>query len=386
MPQKEHPILMIPGPIEFSDQVLEANAHPSMSHVSPQFIEIFGSTLELLRKVFLAQSQAQPFIVSGSGTLGWDFVAGNLVERGQHVLVLHTGYFADSFAECFETYEVNATQLKAPVGSRPSLEEIECALKGRHYQMITITHVDTSTGVLSDVQSISALVRRVSPDTLVVVDGVCSIGSEQLCFDEWKLDVAFTASQKALGAPPGLVILMASERAMNVFHHRASPPSSYYASFKKWLPVMQSYESRSPAYFATPNVQTVCALNVSLTQILESSMPARFEAHKAASRMVKAAVERLGLKQLAQTPQEAANGMTAIWLPESMNLADLLPKLASKGVVFAGGLHKQHAARYFRIGHMGITVTNLQNGFLDKAIKALEQTLVEIKKSKVQVT
>ncbi|OLL22896.1 Alanine--glyoxylate aminotransferase 1 [Neolecta irregularis DAH-3] len=381
--QKPHPLLMIPGPIEFSDEVLQANAHPSMSHVSPQFVEIFGSTLELLRKVFLAQTSAQPFIISGSGTLGWDFVAGNLVERDEHVLVLHTGYFADSFAECFETYGVRATQLKAPIGARPSLEEIECALKQNKYKIITITHVDTSTGVLSDVKGIAALVKNVSPETLVVVDGVCSIGSEELLFEEWGIDFVLTASQKALGAPPGLCILMAGERAMDVFHKRRSPPSSYYASLKKWLPIMQSYESRKPAYFATPNVQTVCALNVSLEQILETSMPARFEAHKAASKMVKAAVERLGLKQLTKSPHEAANGMTAIWLPESVNLADILPKLVSKGIVFAGGLHKETATRYFRIGHMGITVTNLENGFLDKAIKGLEETFYEIQKCKV---
>ena len=200
------------------------------------FAKTFGETLSMLRKVFqTTNSSSQPFIVAGSGTLGWDMVAANLVERGEEVLVLHTGYFADSFADCFETYGVKATQIKAPIGSRPQLPEIEQALKAKDYKIITVTHVDTSTGVLSDVKELSELIHRVSPKTLVVVDGVCSVGCEDIRFDEWGLDVVLTASQKALGCPAGLSILMTSGRAMETLKARKSPPSSYYASLKNWL-------------------------------------------------------------------------------------------------------------------------------------------------------
>ena len=164
------------------------------------FVNVFGETLTMLRKLFQTSDPAsQPFIISGSGTLGWDQVAANLVEPGDEALVLHTGYFADSFADCFETYGVKATQLKAPIGDRPQLDEVEKALKEKKYNVITVTHTDTSTGVLSEVKSLSELVHRVSPDTLVIVDGVCSVGCEEICFDDWKLDVVLTASQKAVG-------------------------------------------------------------------------------------------------------------------------------------------------------------------------------------------
>lgn len=193
----------------------------------------------MLRKLFQTSNPAsQPFVISGSGTLGWDLVAANLVERGEDALVLHTGYFADSFAECFETYGVKATQLKAPIGERPQLPEVEKALKEKHYKLLSVTHVDTSTGVLSEIKALSELVHRVSPETLVVVDAVCSVGSEEICFDEWGLDVVLTASQKGIGCPPGLSIMMCSERAMKTFKNRKSPPSSYFASFKNWLPSM----------------------------------------------------------------------------------------------------------------------------------------------------
>ncbi len=191
----------------------------------------------MLRKLLQTSDPAsQPFVISGSGTLGWDLVAANLAEQGDEVLVLHTGYFADSFADCFETYGVKATQLKAPIGDRPQLPDIEKALKEKKYKLITVTHVDTSTGVLSEIKSLSELVHRVSPETLVVVDGVCSVGCEEICFDEWKLDAVLTASQKAIGCPPGLSISMYSGRAMEVFKNRKTPPASYFASFKNWTP------------------------------------------------------------------------------------------------------------------------------------------------------
>lgn len=196
----------------------------------------------MLRKLMqTSDPSSQPFVISGSGTLGWDLVAANLVERGDEVLVLHTGYFADSFADCFETYGISATQLKAPIGDRPQLPEIEKALKETSYKIITVTHVDTSTGVLSEIEGLSELVHRVSPDTLIVVDGVCSVGSEDIQFDKWKLDVVLTASQKAIGCPAGLSISMCSGRAIERYKSRQTAPASYFASFKNWLPSMTPY-------------------------------------------------------------------------------------------------------------------------------------------------
>lgn len=166
-----------------------------------------------------------------------------MAEPGDEVLVLHTGYFADSFADCFDTYGVKATQLKAPIGERPQPDQIEKALKEKKYKLVTITHVDTSTGVLSDIKAVSELVHRVSPETLVVVDGVCSVGSEEIRFDEWGLDVVLTASQKGIGCPAGLSILMASGRAIETFKARKTKPTSYFGSWKNWLPSTTSVPS-----------------------------------------------------------------------------------------------------------------------------------------------
>ena len=267
--QESHPALLIPGPIEISNEVTQSMGHYAQSHVGQPFVDTFGETLALLRKLFqTTNAGSQPFVLAGSGTLGWDLVAANLGEPGEAVLVLHTGYFADSFADCFTVYGAKPTQLKAPIGGRPQLDEIEKALTSNKYKAITVTHVDTSTGVLSQVKPLSELVQRVSPETLLIVDGVCSIGAEDLQFDAWNVDVALTASQKAIGCPPGLSISMVSERAMNVYKSRQSPPGSYYASFKNWLPIMQNYEAKKPSYFATPPTQLIQALHTALPQLL----------------------------------------------------------------------------------------------------------------------
>jgi alanine-glyoxylate transaminase/serine-glyoxylate transaminase/serine-pyruvate transaminase len=349
----------------------------------------------MLRKLFQTQDPAsQPFVISGSGTLGWDQVAANLAEPGDDVLVLHTGYFADSFADCFETYGVKATQLKAPIGERPQLDEVEKALKEKKYKLITVTHVDTSTGVLSEIEALSKLVHKVSPDTMVVVDGVCSVGCEEIQFDNWGIDCVITASQKAIGCPAGLSIVMASGRAIKSFQSRKVPPTSYFGSWKNWMPstyhqlscsntitnlviVMQNYEAGKPSYFATPSPQLVHALHTTLTQITSVPLADRFAAHHKASQKVKKAIADLGLKQLAEKPENQANGMTAIYLPKGMTPPDVLPKLMQRGVVFAGGLHKQIATQYIRFGHMGVSVTDPNRDDIDRAINALKEGITE---------
>ena len=227
------------------------------------------------------------------------------------------------------------------------MEEIEQALKTKHYRAITITHTDTSTGVLSDVKSIAALVHRVSPDTLIVVDGVCSVGCEEVRFDEWGLDVVLTASQKALGAPAGLCILMLSGKAIECFNARKVKPGSYFASLANWLPIMRNYEAKKPSYFATPPPQLIHALHTSLTQITSLPLEERFVKHKQNSRYVKDSLEAMGIKQLATDPACQANGMTAAYLPNGVTLPELLPKVLAKGVVLAGGLHKEIVSPWF---------------------------------------
>jgi len=249
---------------------------------------------------------------------------------------------------------------------------------------LTITHVDTSTGVLSDIKKISELVRKVSPDTLVIIDGVCSVASEEIRFDDWDLDVVFSATQKGLGTPPGLSVLLASQRSLKVLETRKTPVASYYASWRRWQPIMQAYEQGNAAYFATPPVNLIYAFEASLKQITQAkpTLEERFRLHREASKTIKDAVTSLGLKQLALDPAFAANGMTAVYYPEGVQASDLLPRLGKQDIVIAGGLHKEIKDKYFRIGHMGVSVVDRQRSDIQRVISALGVALDDIKAAK----
>ncbi len=349
---KNRTLLMIPGPIEFEPAVLAAMGAPTTSHVAANFIEAFGQALERLRQVFLSDD-GQPFVLAGSGTLAMDAVGANLIEPGDRALVINTGFFGDRYAAMLSRYGAQVTQLTAPVGGRASLDEIEDALKKDSYKLVTVTHVDTSTGVITDVQGVAGLAARYG--ALSVVDGVCSVAGEALRMSAWGVDVALTASQKAVGVPPGLALFVASPKAIKAFKNRKAPVANYYADWTNWLPVMQAYEARQTGYFATPAVNLVWALNVSLGQILEEGMQARFDRHRSLSNACKAGATALGLSQVPLKPEWAANTMTALRYPQGINGADFLPRVAKAGAYLAGGLHPAIKNEYFRIGHMGAT-------------------------------
>lgn len=333
----------------------------------------------MLRKLFqTTDSESQPFIISGSGTLGWDMVAANLIEPGEKALVLNSGYFSTHFADCLRCYGAETDFVDAPVGSRPQLPEIEAALKEQKYKLLTVTHVDTSTAVLSELKDLCAMIKKTSPETLIIVDGVCSVACEEIAFDEWGIDAVITASQKAIGVPAGLSISMFSGRAIKTLKSRKSPVAAYFANMNNWLPIMQNYENKKPSYFATPSPQLVRALHTALTQILEKPLSERFARHKEVSDRVKAAVAAMGLKQVASNPADQAHGMTAIYLPEEVKAAELLPILAKAGIVFAGGIHKDIAPKYIRFGHMGVSVMDPDRPEIDNALKALETGLIQL--------
>jgi len=347
---KNRHLLMIPGPIEFRPEVLQAMGAPTTSHVAGNFTTAFAQSLNQLRQVFLCPG-GQPFILAGSGTLAMDTAAANLIEPGDRALVVNTGYFSDRFATILERYGARVSQVRAPaVGDGPALEEVGAALQAGDYKVMTITHVDTSTAVLTDVKGLAALGRE--HGALVLVDGVCSVAGEELRQEEWGVDVALTASQKAIGVPPGLALVVASPRAMEAFRQRKTPVGSYYADWTEWLPIMESYAAGRPRYFATPAVNMIWALHVSLGQILEEGMPARFARHRHVSDAFKAAMGALGLRQVPLRPERAAHTLTAAYYPEGLD-GTVLGHIREAGVILAGGLLPEIKARYFRVGHMG---------------------------------
>jgi len=347
---KDRKLLMIPGPIEFTPEVLRAMGMAPTSFFAANFVEAFGQALERLREVFLCPD-GQPFVVAGPGTLAMDMAAANLVEPGDRALVVDSGFFGERFAAILARYGAEVTQVPAPaVGDVPPLEAVEGALRETGYKLMTITHVDTSTGVLADIRQLAALGR--AHGALVIVDGVCATAGEEMRQEEWGIDVALTASQKAIGVPPGLALVMAGRRALDAWRARKRPAANYYADWAEWLPVMAGYEARRPRYFAAPAVNQVWALNVSLGQILAEGMEARFARHRLLGQAFQAGMAALGLEPVPVRPEVAAHTMSVMYYPQGVDAA-LLGAIEQAGVIVAGGLHAAIRTRCFRVGHMG---------------------------------
>jgi alanine-glyoxylate transaminase / serine-glyoxylate transaminase / serine-pyruvate transaminase len=347
---KGRKLLMIPGPIEFEPEVLSTLGKPTTSHVAPDFIESFGSALEQMKQVWMCPS-GQPFIIAGSGTLAMDIAGSNLIEQGDNALVVSSGYFGERYADILKRYGANVDMLKHEVGKAVTPDEIESALKSKKYKLLTVTHVDTSTAVKVNPQPIGALGKKY--DVLTILDGVCSVGGEEIKQEEWGLDVVLTASQKAIGVPPGLALLVVSPKAMEVWKTRKTPVGNYYADWNNWLSIMQAYEARKPSYFGTPAVNLVSALETSLKIILKEGMDKRVARHTLIASAFRAAIKALNLKMLPENDVVSANTLSAVYYPQGVVAADFLREMGNAGLIIAGGLLKDAATSYFRVGHMG---------------------------------
>lgn len=366
---KGRKLLMIPGPIEFEPDVLHAMSIATTSHVAPNFIEVFGNSLELMRTVWKSP-KGQPFIVAGTGTLAMDMAAANLIEQEDNVLVISSGYFGKRFKDVLERYGANTTILEAPIGEVVSLEAIEKELKAKQYKALTITHVDTSTGILVDPKPIAQLAKKYN--TLSVLDGVCSVAGEAINQDEWELDIVLTASQKAIGVPPGLALLMVSEKAMEAWENRKTPVPNYYADWSNWLPIMKAYEERRPSYFGTPPVNLIVALETSLKIICNEGIDKRVKRHQDLAKAFRAAIASLNLELLPKSNTLSANTLSAIYYPKGVNGTSLSAKMIEADVIIAGGLLPEIKATYFRVGHMGSVSPN----DLMAVLGALERALI----------
>jgi len=150
----------------------------------------------------------------------------------------------------------------------PSLiEALDSALdETPNVRALIATHVDTSTAVRVDPKPLAALARE--RGILSIFDGVCATAAETFDMAGWGADVYLTASQKAIGLPPGLALMIASEAALEARKARAAAPPPMYLDWEQWLPVMRAYEERRPAYFSTPATNLILALDVGLREIL----------------------------------------------------------------------------------------------------------------------
>ncbi|MEM2937015.1 MAG: alanine--glyoxylate aminotransferase family protein [Candidatus Bathyarchaeia archaeon] len=358
----ERELLMIPGPTNVDPAVLRAMGKPALSHTSPEFAKIFKESLDNLKKVFLTDNEV--FVVSGSGTLALEMAIANVIEPGDKILNAVAGFFGQYFVEMSKAHGAVPTVLEVPWGKCIKPEMVKDALKAGDYKAVTVTHVETSTGVMNPIKEIGEIVKKYS-NAFYIVDTVCSLGGIEVRVDDWNIDICVSGSQKCIGIPPGLALISVGDEVLRFLEDRKTPVGLWYGDFRNWLPVM-----RDPTrYFATPPVNMIFALSEALKMILNEGLERRFRRHHVLAEAFRAAMDALGL-QLVADRECAADTLTAVYYPKNVDDAVFRGEMKRRGIVVASTLGPLKG-KGFRVGHVG----NVSENDIMSTIGAIEATL-----------
>jgi aspartate aminotransferase-like enzyme len=336
--------LRIPGPTPVPAEILKEMAQPLINHRGPEFSAILRRVTARLRYFFQTSSPVLTFAASGTG--GQEAAVANLFSPGDHVVAITIGSFGDRQATIAERFGLDVTRIAFPWGEAADPTTVETRLKSlAPYRAVLITHNETSTGVTNDLERLAQLIRRLSPDTLIVVDAVSSLGCIPLEMDAWDIDVVFTSSQKGWMTPPGLMMIAASSRAWEANKNARLP--RFYFDWELARKYLEKWEHPT-----TPPVSLFYALDLALEKMLEVGRGAIFERHQRIGDYVRWRAKEMGLRLLADH-QNASNTVTAVLTPEGIDTKELLKTLREEDhVVFAGG-QQQLEGKIFRVGHLG---------------------------------
>lgn len=343
-------LMMIPGPTPVDQSVLDALSKETVSHLDPELVKTLKETLNYLKAVVMTE-KGQPFTIPGTGTLGMETALVNSLKTGDRLLVVSHGYFGDRFIEIARGYGIEVEVLASEWGKIVEVEKIAQKLKEKSFSAITVTHVDTSTGVCAPLEEVAEVIKRF-PETLFIVDAVCATGGIEERMDDWGVDIVFAGNQKAFGVPPGLANLVFSEKALER-RNALGNISSYYMDINRWLPIMRDPGS---GYFATHAVNMVNALHQGLKNILEEGLEERFRRHRRFALAFQAGLEKLRFKIL-PLKKIRANTMSAVLYPSGIEDLTFREKLYQNGVLVSAGKGVL-AGKLFRLGHMGSITEN----------------------------
>jgi aspartate aminotransferase-like enzyme len=359
MPEKRY--LVTPGPTPVPPEVLAATALPMIHHRSPDFRGTLARVLERLRTVFRTENEVLLF--TSAGTAAMESAVSNLCSPGDPVLVVSHGYFGERWAAIAESYGCDLDHLRSEWGETPSPEEVASRLDERQAKVVYLTHSETSTGVVSDVQAIAE--RIAGTGALVAVDAISSLAAVQLETDAWGLDVVITSSHKALMSPPGLAFVAASPAALEAAGAARAP--RFYLDWERTRASQQKGENPF-----SPAISLVVGLDVALGMILAEGLEAAYERHVRLGRACRAGVKAMGF-ELFSPDEDRAAVVTAIRMPADIDgNAIVLSMRERSGVTVIGGQGPLRG-KIVRVGHIGYVDVH----DITTALAALEQALVE---------
>jgi alanine-glyoxylate transaminase/serine-glyoxylate transaminase/serine-pyruvate transaminase len=337
---------------------------PLLGHLDPQFLELMTETQEMLRQVYRTRNKLT-FPVSATGMAGMEACIVNLVEPGDKVVVCSKGYFGQRMVDVAGRAGADLTVLEQKWGEAFDLNRIRETLLKVRPKVLGIVHAETSTGVLQPIDQLGKLCHEFG--TLLVADCVTSLGCVPVELDAWEVDAAYSCTQKGLGCPPGLSPVSFSDRAVEALDRRKTKVQSWYLD----LSAVRSYWGGDRAYHHTGPISMVYALREGLRIVLEEGLDARFARHRRNHLALKAGLEAIGLKYIADESIRLPQ-LNAVRIPAGVDdLACRKKLLADFGIEIGGGLGDFKGTAW-RIGLMGY---NSKPSSVLLVLSALEQVL-----------
>lgn len=344
-------LLLGPGPSPVHPRVLLAQARPPIGYLDPELFTLLGELQDGLRALFRTQNP-YTLAVTGTGMAGMEFCLANLIEPGETVVIAVNGFFGGRMCEISARLGANVVRVDHPWGTPvdPARVDAACREAGR-VALVGCVHAETSTGVESPCADVAAVAHR--HGALFVMDAVTSLGGIPVEVDAWKVDACYSATQKCVGAPPGLAPVTLSPAAWDKAQNRKAPLPNWFLDAK----LLDAYWHQRPAtYHHTVPVNAYYGLAEALKLIAEEGLEARWARHRVNSALL--------WKELAALPADfsplapEANRLptlNAVLLPEPLPAQDaaLRGRLLSEFGIEIGGGFGDLKGRLWRIGLMG---------------------------------
>lgn len=331
--------LRIPGPTTLYPNVRTIMGGPAFNHRGPQFEKLLTEVTAKLKKVFRTKSDI--LLLTASGTGGLEAAIVNTLSPKDKVIAVSIGTFGDRFSEIAASYGANVIELKYPYGQTADPVDVKKLLvQNPDTKAVLLTHNETSTGVTNDLQKIAKIVKENS-NSLLLVDGVSSVGAIPLLTDKWGCDVVITASQKGFGTPPGIAMISMNKAAWDAYKKSKMP--KFYFDLGK---AKKSFDSAQTPF--TPATHQIDALNIALDLMFRETLPAITKRHVNATKKIRSAIRKMGLELFA-SDKNASIVLTSV---KTDRAAEIVKAMREKGVEVAGG-YGELKGHTFRIGHLG---------------------------------
>jgi predicted phosphoserine aminotransferase len=348
--------LFVPGPVDVDPEVAAAQTRAMLPHRSKEFETIFHRAENKSRQLF--GTQYRVFLTASSGSGLHEAAVRNFAH--QTVLSCTNGAFGDRWYEVALANGKQADRLDAPWDQPVDPEAVKKALKEKTYDIVTIVHNETSTGLMNPVHEIAAAVKDVSPETLVCVDAVSSLAGVKFEMDAWGIDFLLTSSQKALALPPGLGLGATSDRALA----RAEKVQNRGWYFDLVLLEKHRTKNSTPA---TPAISLIYALDFQLDRILVEGLENRFARHAEMAARVQSWALEQGFGLFAAEGYRS-HTVTTVVNTHNIDIAALNAALLQQDMRISNG-YGALKNKTFRIAHMG----ELQMSDIERLLDAIDR-------------